>query len=66
MADPSDAWFWVLNLGAAVIGGGWFAFRFLHVARVIEDTPTSRVRSAAQGYVELVHFDRGLLTPCVK
>ena len=53
MTDPSDAWFWVLNLGAAVIGGGWFAFRFLHVARVIEDTPTSRVRSAAQGYVEL-------------
>jgi hypothetical protein len=53
LADPSDAWFWVLNLGAAVIGGGWFAFRWMHVARVIEDTPTSRVRSAAQGYVEL-------------
>jgi hypothetical protein len=43
----------MLNLGAAVIGGGWFAFRYMHVARVIEDTPTSRVRSAAQGYVEL-------------
>ena len=36
-----------------MLGGGWFAFRFMHVARVIEDTPTSRVRSAAQGYVEL-------------
>jgi hypothetical protein len=53
LADLSNAWFWALNLGAAVIGGGWFAFRWMHVARVIEDTPTSRVRSAAQGYVEL-------------
>jgi len=53
LADLSEAWFWALNLGAAVIGGGWFAFRWMHVARVIEDTPTSRVRSAAQGYVEL-------------
>ncbi len=53
MADPSDFWFWALALGAAVGGGGWFAFRWLHVARLIEDTPTSRIRSAAQGYVEL-------------
>jgi hypothetical protein len=53
LPDLSDAWFWVLNLGVAVIAGGWFAFRYLHLARVIEDTPTSRVRSAAQGYVEL-------------
>ena len=40
-------------LGVAVAGGGWFALRWLHVARMIEDTPTSRIRSAAQGYVEL-------------
>ena len=40
-------------LAVAVAGGGWYAFRWLHVARVIEDTPTSRIRSAAQGYVEL-------------
>jgi hypothetical protein len=53
LADPSDVWFWALALGAAVGGGGWFAFRWLHVARLIEDTPTSRIRSAAQGYVEL-------------
>ena len=25
----------------------------LHIARLLEDTPTSRIRSAAQGYVEL-------------
>jgi len=53
LADPSEAWFWLLALGAAVGGGGWFAFRWLHIARMIEDTPTSRVRSAAQGYVEV-------------
>jgi hypothetical protein len=53
LADPSDFWFWVLALGVAVGGGGWLAFRSLHIARLIEDTPTSRIRSAAQGYVEL-------------
>ena len=53
MADPSDLFFWLLVLGAAVGGGGWYAFRWLHIARMVEDTPTSRVRSAAQGYVEL-------------
>jgi len=47
LTESSDLWFWLLTLGAAVIGGGWFAFRWLHLARVVEDTPTSRVRSAA-------------------
>jgi hypothetical protein len=54
LADPSDFWFWLLVLGVAVVGGAWFAFRWLHIARMLEDTPTSRIRSAAQGYVELV------------
>jgi len=53
LVDASDFWFWVLTLGFAVSGGGWLAFRSLHIARLIEDTPTSRIRSAAQGYVEL-------------
>jgi hypothetical protein len=60
LADPSDFWFWLLILGVAVLGGGWFAFRWLHIARMLEDTPTSRVRSAAQGYVELVGRSRAL------
>lgn len=33
-------------------------FYFLHRANFIADTPTSRVRSAAQGYVELSGFGR--------
>jgi len=60
LADPSDFWFWLLVLGVAVLGGGWLAFRFLHIARMLEDTPTSRVRSAAQGYVELVGRSKAL------
>jgi hypothetical protein len=41
----------VLTLVAAICA--YQAWRFLHGARLIEDTPTSRARSAAQGYVEL-------------
>jgi hypothetical protein len=48
-----DFGFWLLLLAVGVAGGGWLAFRWLHIARLIEDTPTSRVRSAAQGYTEL-------------
>lgn len=53
MADD-DLWFWLLTLAVAVVAGGAAALRWLRVARLIEDTPTSRIRSAAQGYVELV------------
>jgi hypothetical protein len=52
LADQ-DLWFWLLTLGVAIIGGGAAALRWLKIARLIEDTPTSRIRSAAQGYVEL-------------
>ena len=39
----------------------WFGFRCWRRARLIGDVPTSRVRSAAQGYVELL--GRARLTP---
>ncbi|MCQ4345997.1 E3 ubiquitin ligase family protein [Pseudomonas stutzeri] len=39
--------------GAASIGGGWWCLQRLAQARLLEDMPTSRIRSAAQGYVEL-------------
>jgi len=45
----------VLLLSAALtLAALCFAFYQLKRARIIEDTPTSRIRSAAQGYVELV------------
>jgi len=53
VTDGSDFWFWVLVLGVGVLGGLRLSMRWLHVARLVEDTPRSRVRSAAQGYVEL-------------
>jgi len=60
LTDPSDAWFWVLTLAFAAVGGGWLSLRWLRIARAIEDTPTSRIRSAAQGYVELAGRCRAL------
>ncbi|MCU7838421.1 MAG: hypothetical protein KZQ94_03450 [Candidatus Thiodiazotropha sp. (ex Troendleina suluensis)] len=47
-------WLWTLVLTLLVLVALYFAFRNLHRARLIEDTPTSRIRSAPQGYVELI------------
>lgn len=40
------------SLGAC-LGGGWWCLRRWSQARHLLDTPTSKIRSAAQGYVEL-------------
>jgi hypothetical protein len=37
----------------ACVGGGWWCLKRLGEARFLLDTPTSKLRSAAQGYVEL-------------
>src|SRR5690606_16652826 len=42
----------------AAAGGLALMARQLRRARLIEDTPTSRIRSAPQGYVELTGFAR--------
>jgi hypothetical protein len=47
-------WFWAVGLSLAGLTALFFAFRNLARARIIEDTPTARIRSAHQGYVELV------------
>ena len=52
MADD-DLWYALLLLAIAVVAGGGAALRWVRKARTIEDMPTSRIRSAAQGYVEL-------------
>ncbi|MES0872821.1 GIDE domain-containing protein [Sinimarinibacterium thermocellulolyticum] len=55
LADADAGWFWpctLLALGAA-LASFVLAFVSLKHARLIEDTPTSRIRSAAQGYVEI-------------
>ena len=50
MSDPQ---FWTAALAVAAPLCFFFAFRNWRLARLIEDTPVSRVRSAAQGYLEL-------------
>ena len=54
-------WLLVLGLAAAAVYSFWYACRSWAKNRAIEDTPTSRIRSAAQGYVEL--SGRGALPP---
>ena len=52
----SEAEYWGLLLFAAglALAGFYYAFRCFARARLIENAPTARVRSAHQGYVELV------------
>ncbi len=51
--DPVAFWFLVTLAVMLAIAGFYFAFRYLRRARIIQDTPTSKIRSAAQGYLEL-------------
>lgn len=52
-ADPAFIGIVVTLLAAGCAFGAWRAYRNLHHARIIEDTPTCKARSAHQGYVEL-------------
>ena len=53
-APADDFWIWAIILVIASIAGFFFAFKFMNSKRIIEDTPTSKIRSAAQGYLELI------------
>lgn len=59
--DRFKFWLIVAGLAAAAVYSFWYALKAWAKNRVIEDTPISRVRSAAQGYVEL--SGRGVLPP---
>lgn len=54
VTPPDDFWLWAILLLVAAIVGFFLAFKNMHSKRIIEDTPTSKIRSAAQGYLELV------------
>jgi len=56
--EPVEYWLFLAAVAAAGAWGFIRGFRWWHWARLIEDTPTSRVRSAAQGYVELTGTGR--------
>lgn len=59
--QPSEFWFYSLLWWALCLYSGWRACSALHKKRTITGTPTSWLRSAAQGYTELigrgVHMD---------
>ena len=51
--QPGEFWIATLFVTVVSIAAFYGLFRFFRRARLMQDTPTSRVRSAAQGYVEL-------------
>jgi len=54
VSPADDFWIWAIGLSIAAIAGFFLAFKYMQRKRIIEDTPTSKIRSAAQGYLELV------------
>src|SRR3546814_8668594 len=56
--SPGGFWTFVGILALCAPLTFWLAFSRLRESRLIQDTPTSRVRSAAQGYVEFEGFAR--------
>jgi len=52
-ASPPAFWIALLTATGLAVAAFVYTFVFLRRVRVIEDTPTARIRSAAQGYGEL-------------
>lgn len=49
----AEYWLLLLFLGGLAIAAFWFIWNRWHRARLIDDVPTAKIRSAAQGYTEL-------------
>jgi hypothetical protein len=49
-----DFWLWTIIILGVGLACGYGIFHFMRRARIIEDTPTSKIRSASQGYVEII------------
>ena len=52
-AAPADFWLWVGGGCAYLLWAARTAFVALTYRRLIQDTPTTRLRAAAQGFVEV-------------
>lgn len=52
-APAHDFFWWCAGSGAVAAAAFVGSFMFLHQTRLMENMPTSRLRSAAQGYLEL-------------
>ena len=64
-ASPSEFWFYICVLVILSGASFFFTFRYLKRARIIDDTPTSKIRSAAQGYVELIGRGQAMDGPAI-
>jgi len=53
-ASTGQFWIWTVVATCAALVCGYGIFYFIRRARIIEDTPTSKIRSAPQGYVEIL------------
>ena len=53
-ADPVEFFIWFAFAAVIAAVSGFGIFRNVKRARIIEDTPTSKIRSAVQGYVEII------------
>lgn len=51
--EPTGFWILAAFTGVFAAVGLWLGLRYFRKARLIADTPTAKVRSAPQGYVEL-------------
>src|SRR4030066_2537101 len=58
--QTSSAEYWIFLVAMTALASCGFLgmFRFLRRIRLIEDTPTAKIRSAPQGYVELTGISR--------
>ena len=52
--SPGEYWMVFALVVFLAIAGFIKAFKGLHRKRIIQDTPTSKIRSATQGYIELI------------
>jgi len=52
--SADDFWVWTLILLGIGLACGYGIFYFIRRARILENTPTSKIRSAPQGYVEII------------
>ena len=64
-ADNGEFWIFTGLAAVAALAAFIFSFHYLRRARLLEDVPTSRVRSAAQGYCELDGIARMLEGPVI-
>lgn len=63
---PDEFWFWTVALGAGGVLLLGLGLMLLRRARLMEDTPTAKIRSASQGYTELNGYARLLEGPEIR